>query len=337
MPHVLIDIATDLERIDALERATGLPVVVASGELGQPRELPEAELREAIALLCNQPPTNHAAMTSLRFIQLGSAGFKQIENLGLSKRDLAVCTASGVNDVPIAEWAVLMMLALVRNLPQLFHNQTQGVWDRAAQFQTELRGKTIGLWGYGGIGRETARLASALGLRVLTLTRSGQIDQTPRFHVEGTGDDTGAIPEQVFSIDQAKRFCAGLDFLLLAIPETPGNIGLIDRGIFDALPSHAFLLNPARGGLVHETDLLDALRTGKLAGAALDTHFHYPMPPDHPLWGMPNVIMTPHISGSSLSPHFTHRLWELFIHNLRQTLAGKLPFGQLAPHQLDPA
>lgn len=336
MPHILIDLPIEPSWVDALQQSLGTPVTLATGDVGKPRALPESELRDAEAILCNTLPANHDAMTSLQMVQIASAGFKQVEGLGLSERGVSVCTASGVNDVPIAEWVVLMMLSLRRNFPQLLRNQAEAKWDRDAQFQTELRGMTLGIWGYGGIGREAARLAKMMGLTVHVLTRSGKIGTTPRFHVQGTGDDEGNLPDRVFSAAEAEAFCATLDYLVLAIPETPDNLGLIGAAIFEALPDRAFLLNPARGKLVHEQALFNALRGGQIAGAALDTHFHYPMPADHPLWTMDNVVMTPHISGSSQSPHFTRRLWELFVENLRRQRNGEPLLGQLAARQLDP-
>ena len=156
------------------------------------------------------------------------------------------------------------------------------------------------------------------------------------FVFPGTGDDAGTIPERVFSAVEAEQFCQTLDFLLLAIPQTPANEGLINRRLFETLPDHAFLLNPARGKLVCEADLLWALETRQIAGAALDTHFHYPLPPDHPLWQMPNVILTPHIAGSSQSPHFTDRLWQLFCTNVRRWQASQTLYNLLSHDQLEP-
>ena len=95
-----------------------------------------------------------------------------------------------------------------------------------------------------------------------------------------------------------------------------------------------FILNPARGPLIREEALITALREGQIAGAALDTHYYYPMPSEHPLWHLPNVIMTPHISGSTLSPHYRQRVWELFIKNIRCFSAGKTLLNELTPEQL---
>ena len=336
MPQVLVDTPIDSALIDEFARSTGLSVDLAPGELDTRRDLPEALLRDVRAMLCTYLPTNHEAMTAVELVQLCSSGYSQVENLGLAHRGVQVCNASGVNDVPIAEWSVMMIVALARDLPRLFQHQQQAVWDRGARFQQEVRGRTLGIWGYGGIGRETARLAAAMGLRIHVLTRTGRIEPRERFRVAGTGDDDGTIPDHVFSAVEAEQFCQTLDFLLLAIPQTPANEGLINRRIFEALPDRAFLLNPARGGLVCEADLLWALEAGQIAGAALDTHFHYPLPLDHPLWQMPNVILTPHISGSTESPHFKQRLWQLFCANVRRWQAGQTLYNLLSHDQLEP-
>lgn len=336
MPQILVDTQIDSALLEELAESTGLSVELAPGEFDTRRDLPEKLLREVRAVLCSFLPANHELMTSLELVQLCSSGYSQVENLGLAQRGVQVCNASGVNDVPIAEWAVMMIVALARDLPTLFRHQQQAMWDRSARFQEEVRGRTLGIWGYGGIGRETARLAAAMGLRVHVVTRSGRIAPDERFKEPGTGDEAGTIPERVFSTDEVERFCQTLDFLLLAIPQTPANEGLVDRHLFEALPDHAFLLNPARGKLVCEEDLLRALRTGQIAGAALDTHFHYPLPPDHPLWQMPNVILTPHIAGSWESPHFKQRLWQLFCANLQRWQAGQMLYNHLSRDNLEP-
>jgi phosphoglycerate dehydrogenase-like enzyme len=338
MAEVVIDAMIEPRQVDELAHSAGLTVALAEPDHESCRALPSDLIKDARAMLCMFLPENHVEMRSLEFVQLCSAGFSQVERLGLTRRGVKVCTASGVNDIPIAEWSIAMMIAVVRDFQGLFDNQRHGKWNRDARFQSEIRGRTLGIWGYGGIGRETARLARALGLRVHVLTRNGQIDtSTPRFRAEGTGDDTGVHPHRVFALSEVEDFCRSLDFLLLAIPQTPQNVGIVNREIFECLPKTAYLLNPARGPLVNEADLLHALRTGLIAGAALDTHFKYPMPPDHPLWRMPNVIMTPHISGSSKSSRFVERLWQLFAENIRRWQSSERLLNQLTAMQLEGA
>jgi phosphoglycerate dehydrogenase-like enzyme len=118
------------------------------------------------------------------------------------------------------------------------------------------------------------------------------------------------------------------------VPLTKATEGLIGERELRALPRTAYLLNPARGRIVQEQALLRALRERWIAGAALDTHYHYPMPPDHPLWRFPNVIMTPHIAGSSLSPRFKQRLWEIFATNVERYVRREPLLNELSPAQL---
>jgi phosphoglycerate dehydrogenase-like enzyme len=129
----------------------------------------------------------------------------------------------------------------------------------------------------------------------------------------------------------------GLDFLIVGLPLSKATEGLIGERELQALPPRAFVLNPARGPIIRQDALLRALREKWIAGAALDTHYHYPMPSDHPLWRFPNVIFTPHISGSSLSPKFNQRLWEIFSLNVERFLTGKPLLNELTPAQLSGA
>ena len=152
--------------------------------------------------------------------------------------------------------------------------------------------------------------------------------------VAGTGDHEGRFPHRVFLKGQEQEFLAGLDFLVLAMPLTPQTESIVGEAELRSLPRRAFLLNPARGPLVREQALLQALREGWIAGAAIDTHYAYPMPPDHPLWAFPNVIFTPHISGSSLNPMFNQRLWEIFCGNVERFLSGQPLLNELTTDQL---
>jgi phosphoglycerate dehydrogenase-like enzyme len=118
------------------------------------------------------------------------------------------------------------------------------------------------------------------------------------------------------------------------MPLNAANTALIGERELKAMKPTAFLLNPARGPLVQEDALLQALREGWIAGAGLDTHFHYPMPPDHPLWRMPNVIMTPHISGSDKGTHFLDRMGEIVEHNVANFLAGRPLWNEIPTDEL---
>src|SRR5205823_852725 len=121
-------------------------------------------------------------MKALQLIQIASVGYSQLYGLGLVGKKVRACNARGVFDTSIAEWNVAMMVNLARDVRGMIRNQEHGVWDKAARFENEIRGRVVGLWGYGGIGRETARLAKALGMRVHVLTRRG-IGPRPNIYV----------------------------------------------------------------------------------------------------------------------------------------------------------
>jgi len=120
------------------------------------------------------------------------------------------------------------------------------------------------------------------------------------------------------------------------LPLNNSTRGLVTAEDLRKLPETSLLLNPARGPIIDEAGLLQALNEGWIAGAALDTHYHYPMPPEHPLWKMPNVIMTPHISGSTMGTHFPERVWDLFAQNVERVMRGDVPLNELAADALIP-
>jgi phosphoglycerate dehydrogenase-like enzyme len=245
-----------------------------------------------------------------------------------------VCNARGVNDTAIAEWNLAMMINLSRNLNQMVRNQQAHIWDRASVFQTEIRGATVGIWGYGGIGRQTARLCKALDMRVFALTRSGAAPSRNVYCVTSAGDPEGKLPDRVFTSTERMDFLRSLDFLILCLPLDATTNGIVGEAELRALPRTCFLLNPARGALIEQAALLRALSEGWIAGAAIDTHYEYPLPATHPLWESENVILTPHISGSTASPFFKTRLADLFIQNIDRYRDGRPLFNQLADEKL---
>ncbi len=330
---ILVDVPVEPTVLTALQE-NGHEIAVISPHAEVARPLDPALVADAEVLFCYAPPTNFADMRAVRWVQIGSTGYSQLFGLGLAERGIRATNCRGCFDVPIAEWNVAMMVNLARDLRQLIRNQEAAVWDRSAVFQREIRGLTVGLWGYGGIGRETARLSRQLGLRVHVLTRNGAGSRNDVYGVEGTGDAVGVLPHRVFRAGEELEFLKDLDFLIVALPLTKATEGLIGERELRALPRHAYVLNPARGPIIRQEALLHALREKWIAGAALDTHHHYPMPPDHPLWKFPNVIFTPHISGSSLSPNFKTRLWDIFSINLARWQRGDALLNELTPAQL---
>jgi phosphoglycerate dehydrogenase-like enzyme len=332
---LLIDVPVEPSALEKLRASGRFEIDVIDPPAESARPIDPQRLQNISALFCTFPPSNIADARALRWIQIASTGYTQLFGLDLPSRSIRATNARGCFDVPIGEWAVAMMVNLARDLRQMIRNQQSAMWDRSAIFQRELRGMTVGLWGYGGIGRETARQAKHMGLRVHVLTRSGKIP--PRrdvYTVPGTGDPDGVLPDQVHPANHMLEFLATLDFLVLALPLTKATEGLIGERELKALPRTAFLLNPARGPIVRQDALIRALEEGWIAGAALDAHYQYPTPPDSPLWHFPNVIFTPHIAGSSLSPRFRQRLWDIFAVNVERFAQGEPLFNELTPAQL---
>lgn len=339
MPKIVIDVrlpAEALRRIEALPDAR--VVTFEQVSLQTPtRELPVEQIRDAEVLVCTTPPRNHEAMTALRFVQLSSVGYAQLYGLRLVERGVRACNARGVYDTAIAEWNLGMMIALARDLRGMIRQQEHSLYEVAPRFANEIRGSVVGVWGYGGIGRETARLAKTLGMKVHAYTRRRPQPRDATYTVAGTGDPDAILPDRFFTSGEELDFLGGLDFLILAMPLTPANTGIIGERELRALKPTAFLLNPARGPLIQEPALIKSLRERWFAGAALDTHYYYPLPADHPLWRFPQVIITPHISGSDKGPHFLSRMGEIATHNIASFLAGKPLWNELTAAELNGA
>ena len=331
---ILIDVPVHEETLAALQSSGRHEIDLLTPPAVAAREIDPARLKDVDVLFCSIPPTNFADMTSVKWVQIASAGYTQLFSHNLPERGIRATNALGCFDVPIAEWVMAMLVCLARDMRQMIRNQEATVWDRSAVFQREIRGLTLGLWGYGGIGRETARLAKQMGLRVHVQSRHGVGPRHQSYYVPGTSDPEGVLPDRVFKAGEELEFLRGLDFLVIALPLTNITDGLIGERELQALPKTAFVLNPSRGPIIQQDALLRALDEKWIAGAALDTHYKYPMPPEHPLWRYPNVIFTPHISGSSLSPRFNDRLWDIFSLNVERYEKGEPLLNELTPAQL---
>ncbi len=334
MPHIFLDLRPHPPGLDAVKAITGVTVDICEAPEQKARAFADERMRDVEILFGTHAPLNLDRMPNLRWIQLASVGFTQLLGLNLAHRGITVTNARGCLDVPIAEWNIAMMVNLARDLRGMIRNQEAAVWDNGARFQREIRGMRVGIWGYGGIGRETARLANVLGLEVHVMTRRGIQPRIDTYAVPGTGDDHGTLPHRVYQAGDELDFLRGLDFLIVAMPLSKATEGIIGERELRALPPTAYVLNPARGPIIQQQGLLRALDEGWIAGAALDTHYAYPLPPEHPLWRYPNVILTPHISGSMLSQHFQDRIWEVFSANLSRYRQSQPLLNRVDPMEL---
>jgi len=331
--QILVQVAVDEPALAKVRQMRGIHVQIVSPEAGD-RHLPAELLRDTQILFCLQPPEDFGQMVNVKWIQLWSVGYNQLFSLPLVERGIRATNARGCSDVPIAEWTVAMMINPARNLRQMIRNQEAAIWDVRAEYQQEVRGMTVGIWGYGGIGRETARLARQLGMRVHVLSRGGVKPIGAVYCLPGTGDPQGVLPNKVYLAGHEEAFLSELDFLILAVPLTRRTEGMIGECQLRWMRRSAFVLNPARGPLIQEQALLRALSEGWIAGVALDTHYKYPLPPEHSLWCFQKAILTPHISGSALNPHFCERTWDIFTQNIARLISGQPLLNELSAEQL---
>jgi phosphoglycerate dehydrogenase-like enzyme len=261
----------------------------------------------------------------LRWVQLYSAGPDPILDQRLFQTPVIFTTTSGVHAINIAEYVFTVVLAWFHRLPLILEWQQRGQWpsstERSSLFVAqELRGKTIGIVGYGSIGRHVAHLANAFGMRVLALKRSPDHRDHGYWFPE-VGDPEGNVPDRYYTPEQLSSMLSESDVVLIAVPLTPKTRGLFDRAAFETMKSTAFLVNIARGDICNEAALVRALEEKQIAGAALDVFHQEPLPFDHPLWRLPNVFISPHITG--LTPHYDERAALIFEENLRRYLAGE--------------
>lgn len=262
---------------------------------------------------------------SLRWIQLHLAGVSHILEMPVLQRpNLMVTSLSGVSASKVAEYVVMMLLALGLRLPDLLSSQRKADWpsDRLERFKPlELRDSTVGIIGYGSIGRQVSRLLQPFRAKVLAVKRDVLHPADTGYTPDGWGDLDADLVWRLYPVEALRSMVKECDFVVVALPLTPATRGIVGASVFDAMKPGAYLIDVSRGGVVEHAALVDVLKEHKIAGAALDVFPKEPLATDSPLWKLPNVIITPHVAG--ITPHYDERAVELFIENLRRFLAGE--------------
>lgn len=268
-------------------------------------QLPEADAVFWWGADASWLPAAWAHTTRLRWIQSASAGVDSLLFPDLIASGVEVTNARGVFDEPIAEWVIAAMLAFATGLHASIIDQQRRGWT-SGRTTERLEGARLVVVGPGPIGRATGSRALALGMSVALVGRE------PRRH-ETFGDVVG--------VDLLHDALADADHVLDALPLTDATRGLFDAAAFAAMPPRARFYNVGRGGTVDEAALIEALRTGGIAGAALDVFATEPLPDESPLWTMPNVIVSPHVSGDVAG--WEEQVVAIFVENARRFAAGK--------------
>ena len=261
----------------------------------------------------------------LRWIQFHYAGIDHAREATILHREgLSATTMSGASASQVAEYILMMLLSLGHRLPEMIEHERKSSWpkDRWERFSPqELLGSTVGIVGYGSIGRQVARLLAPFGAQVLATKCNAMHPFDPGYTIDGQGDPVGDFVHRLYPAEALCTMVKECDFLVITVPLTPRTRDLINTKVFEEMKDSSFIIDISRGGVLNHNDLVAALRDHRLAGAALDVFPEEPLPPDSPLWKLPNVMVSPHISGNT--PFYDARAAALFAINLGRYLAGE--------------
>lgn len=259
--------------------------------------------------------------TRLGWMQVLNAGFDNMERLGVPGR-VVVSTLADVGSAVVAEHAIALLLALLRGLPAAHDAQRAHAWSagRIVPGARTLQGLNVACVGFGHIGRKAVALARAFGARVVAFGRTARVDR------DGT---------EVRALEAFRASLPEIEAVVICAPLNEATSRLMDGAAFAAMRRGAFLVNVSRGGLVETSALVEALRGGILAGAALDVVDPEPLPAEHPLWSLPNVLLTPHTAWAGGGPAQLRRLEELVVENVRRFGRGEPVLHEAAMRHTD--
>mgnify|MGYP003334394782 FL=1 len=266
------------------------------------------------------------AGTELRWVHSGAAGVGSSLTPTMLESPVVFTNSAGVHAPPMAETVLAMLLHFTRGLDLASDSQRRSEWSTdpfyvAGAPLLELSAMTVGIVGFGGIGREVARRVASLGARVIAVKRSPARPGEANLEPVSGGGVLGSRIEMVWGeagLDAVYREC---DAIVVAAPDTPETRGMIDADAFNRMKPGAIVVNVARGRLVDEQAMIEALTEGRIRGAGLDVFTTEPLPAESPLWPLPNVIITPHVS--AVTRGFWARETELIVRNLERYLLDR--------------
>lgn len=290
----------------------------------------EVAAQDLDALVARSLPTDRSRTPSLRWLQVLSAGVEHLVGDGQDwPAAIALTNAKGAYATSIGQYTIGAILRVAERVDRRRQQQLLGRWPEGPEddFMGEtVRGRTLVIVGYGGIGREIARLAAAHGMRVLAVKADPGRHADDGFRVPGTGDPDGSIPERIVGLDGLHDAIREADYVSVTLPLTRSSRGVIGRSAIDALPAHAWIINTGRGPVIDEAALAEALAAGRIGGAVLDVFGEEPLPSSSPYWTLPNVVITPHVSGAS-----TESVAGLVEENLRRFVDGEPLINRVDP------
>ena len=321
--EVLVTVPFDEHLIDQLKEISTRVKVIAQ-PARRVEEIPNEVWNRIEVLYTDRVLPDPALVPALRWLQFHFAGIDfAVESPLLNNRNIVVTTLSGAAAPQMAEYAVMMMLTLGHRMYDLFNSQNRAEWphDRWERFgPLELRGSTVGIIGYGSIGREIARLLQPFGTTILATKRDVRHPQDAGYTPEGLGDPEGDYFTRLYPIQALKSMIKECDFVVVCVPLTVETRNLISEAELAVMKPTAHIINIGRGGVVDQAALFTALQERHLAGVAMDVFAEEPLPPGSPFWRMPTVVVTPHIGG--ISAAYQNRAINLFAENLRRYLEG---------------
>ncbi|MFE5320514.1 D-2-hydroxyacid dehydrogenase [Paenibacillus sp. NPDC056579] len=283
------------ERLDSI--APGWRIIQ-----GKEKELWQPHLRDAeIVAGWNDTAAQECLLpeAKLRWVQCWGAGVDWLPLQAFADKGVLLTSVSGVHAYPISETIFAMMLSLTRKLHVSIRKQINKQWSNPGSLG-EIHGKTMGIIGVGAIGEETARLAKAFHMRVLGVRRSGE---------------PSPFVDRMYDLQGLHEVLAESDYVIVTLPLTTETRHLFRKAEFEAMKPSAYFINMGRGGTADTEALLHALNSGRIAGAGLDVFEQEPLPADHPLWELEQVIITPHNAG--LTTVYNERAFEIFARNLQ--------------------
>lgn len=321
--HVLVTLDFPASFLDQI-RAVDQRIVIdhqPMSEHGGTRDVPDSALKRAEVMYTSSVLPGPVQAPCLRWVQLDTSGIDHVRESPLWDSDIPLTTLGGVSPAPLAEWIIMMVLAHAHHLRRTEALATTETWPSREHRWTQLmprnlRASTLGIIGYGRIGKEVARLARALDMEVLAVRRGTGAAGDARFGARP------AVPDVTeHGADGLLEVLSRSDYVALTVPLTAETENLIGVPELAATKSGAVLVNGSRGGVVDETALLAALERGQLDQVASDVFDEEPLPAGHRLWSHPRSVVTPHIAG--FAPDYLEAVATLFTTNLGHYLAGE--------------